>query len=408
MSKYLSMSGTFSKDTVMWGFPNSLSTVSSGPDKDGKYRTVMTNGKSYIDWVSGLGAVLIGNGEPEYVKHIQRAIAKGAGMSITHYKEHEVAEQLVTIFDHHVPGWTRDDISVRFAKAGSDAASMAVRIARAVTGRSKILSFGYHGWHSEFIAGEEPAHGIPREYKSNIIHFDFNEDLDSIEKKLIENDIAAIILEHPPFLPSPGWYYGLRGLCDKYGALLIIDEVVTGLRYGLGGACEKWTIFPDMVCLGKSLGNGMPIAALVGFRNYMDWFSRADPVFCSSTHWGEPVSLAAAEYVLSHWDELHIKYITVLGEHLMKGLSEAGWDVWGDAQRSLFRYKTKQERAFFIHGMFEHGVLMNRPNFPVFLHDLSDVEYTIEAAKEVRARFENATQEELNSLVLPRVLFENR
>jgi glutamate-1-semialdehyde aminotransferase len=190
-------------------------------------------------------------------------------MSITHYKEHEVAKQLALTLDHHVPGWAHSDISVRFAKTGSDTASMAVRIARAVTERNVILSFGYHGWHSEFIAGEEPAHGIPKEYKSNIVHFDFNEDLDSLEKKFMANDIAAVILEHPPLQPLPGWYYGLRRLCDKYGALLIMDEVVTGLRYGIGGASEKYIVFPDMICLGKSLGNGMPIAALVGFKKYM-------------------------------------------------------------------------------------------------------------------------------------------
>jgi len=92
----------------------------------------------------------------------------------------------------------------------------------------------------------------------------------------------------------------------------------------------------------------------------------------------------------------------------MNGLADAGWDVWGDPQRSLFHYKTKQERAFFIHGMFEHGVLMNRPNFPVSLHTMQDVNFTIDAAKEVHVDFENATQEKLDSLVLPRVLFENR
>jgi len=288
---------------------------------------------------------------------------------------------------------------------------MAVRLARAVTEWEHIVVHknDYHGWNDWTIARTNPGYGIV-ECDKDLVHEAEWGDLSAYDN-LPSESIAAIVFEHPSMDADPEWYEYMQQMAIDEGAFLIADEIVTGLRYGLGGACGKFGINPDLICIGKALGNGFPINAVVGPAEYLDWFNRVDPVFCSSTHWGETASLYAANYVLDNWDQDCVDDIWETGGNLIVRLKDAGWDVFGHPPRSVLRFKDEKERAFFVHYMFENGILMNRPNFPNLCHTLDDVMLTWEVATRARERYNNMSQKELDEYVagrMPRVLFSNR
>lgn len=407
------MAGTFSKAPRAWGFDR-FHIAGIQRDITPTMHLRGNNGNIYLDWVCGLGAVLMGYGDNRiggFTSHVTQQIIDGVGFSIVHQLEYKVAELLATMLGDNIPGWSPDDISVRFGKTGSDACSMAVRLARAITGKDVIISYGYHGWGEDFISAEPPAHGIPVDYKRDCVRKIKYNNLTSIRQAIRHGGVACIIVEHPPQDPEDWWYPRLRETCDELGALLIIDEVVTGLRYSLGGVCDIFEIEPDIVCMGKGMGNGFPISAVVGRREYMDWFARTDPVFCSSTHWGETASLSAAEYVLTHWTEDDICHLYDIGELLLNGMNKAGWKTTGDAPRSILHFEDDYERAFFIQGMMQFNILMNRPNFPALAHTNENVFKTIAIASELRRQYDNSDKEALKIALepyLPHVLFSNR
>jgi glutamate-1-semialdehyde 2,1-aminomutase len=407
------MAGTFSKSPLLWGLPESLTvTRAYGSTLE------LSDGRVVTDFCSGLGTNLLGYNNPDQRLYIDRF--PFVAPSLPHYLEHQVADKLALLLGNNVPGWTPEGLGVRFCKTGSEATTMAVRLARAVTGKDWIVTFvdGYHGWHDWTISRTEPGWGIPK--------VDFDEfsktmwarvlDIAWQYKKgfeLLEGDypIAAVIFEQPATDPDPSWYPFLRQWCNDNGALLIADETVTGLRYGLGGACGRYGIEPDLVCMGKALGNGLAINSLTGRREYMEWFSRVDPVFCSSTHWGETSGLAAADWVLDNWNQEKIDHIWQIGEFLINVLRYQGWQVMGHGARSVLQFETDVERAFFIHGMLDRGILMNRPNFPTTVHGQGDVSSVELAASEVRAAWNRIGPEEAAVQMtgkIPRVLFKNR
>ena len=407
--KALSMTGTFSKAPRAFGFEDELA-VESGA---GAYIR-LNDGSQLLDFVCGLGANLLGYGNREFTQRVIRQVALGGGFSLPHVLEQQVAEKLVNLLGTRVPGWTPDTISVRFAKTGSDANSMAVRLARAVTGRDIFCHNGYGGWGAEFIAMTPPALGIPHNYKKDAFTFDFNAP-SSLNAFSFRDDLAAVMLEQGIVEPRVDWYEFLRTFCNKTGALLILDEVVTGLRYGLGGVAEKYQIKPDIITMGKALGNGFPISVVVGRKEYMDWFSRTNPIFCSSTHWGEAVSLAAADAMLDIWNQQEVDYIWDIGEQLITeiggAVDETGWKIVGHPPRSLMVFQDDYERAFFIHGMRDRGILINRPNFICSAHTSRDVEKTAAAVFELAEERKTLDKKELMNLVegsLPHILFTNR
>jgi len=263
---------------------------------------------------------------------------------------------------------------------------------------------GYHGWASEF-SDTSPALGIPVGYQRDLIRKIKWNDKSSVMSAAWREDFAAIIVEHPADETDPDWYDFLRRICDESKALLILDEVVTGLRFGLGGAASLYNAMPDLIVMGKALGNGVPISALVGRKEYMDWFSRSDPVFCSSTHWGEALGLAAASAVLDIWNQSAVEYIWSIGKMLMDGLAKSGYVVVGHPPRSLLKFDNKYDQAFFIHEMRERDILMNRPNFISTSHSQHSVKETVAAANEV-AQLREKTDPSYYKL--PFVLFTGR
>src|SRR3990167_8467780 len=370
--KALSMTGTFSKAPRAFGFEDELAVESDA----GAYIR-LNDGSQLLDFVCGLGANLLGYGNREFTQRVIRQVALGGGFSLPHVLEQQVAENLVNLLGTRVPGWTPDTISVRFAKTGSDANSMAVRLARAFT-------------------------------------FDFNAP-SSLNAFSFRDDLAAVMLEQGIVEPKVDWYEFLRTFCNKTGALLILDEVVTGLRYGLGGVAEKYQVKQDIITMGKALGNGFPISVVVGRKEYMDWFSRTNPIFCSSTHWGEAVSLAAADAMLDIWNQQEVDYIWDIGEQLITeiggAIDKTGWKIAGHPPRSLMVFQDDYERAFFIHGMRDRGILINRPNFICSAHTSRDVEKTAAAVSELAEERKTLDKKELMNLVegsLPHILFTNR
>jgi glutamate-1-semialdehyde aminotransferase len=232
-------------------------------------------GKQYADFICGLGTNLLGYGQTQVAQAIAAQAAHGACFSLGSTHEVLAAEKLKEMF----PFVER----VKFLKSGSEACSAAIRIARAATGRTRVFSEGYHGWHDDFVSLTPPAAGVPRRECINKLS-DFEQ---------IDVNTAAVIVE--PVMTDSGitrrmWLKALRDRCDKVGALLIFDEVITGFRFPKWSVASAWGITPDLICLGKAMANGMPLAAVCGKKSVMD-----NPAyFVSSTYAGETLSLAAA------------------------------------------------------------------------------------------------------------------
>lgn len=253
----------------------------------------------YIDWVSGIGAILLGYRDPVVDEAVIRQIQTCPMTSINHELELELADLLV----ERIPCAEM----VRYAKGGGEACAIAVRIARGVTGRDKILFCGYHGWHDWYLAanleaesslsshlfpGIEPI-GVPRGLAGTAVPFPFG-NADALGELLEANrgDVAAVIME--PLrseVPPEGYLQNVAKLTREHKALLIFDEVSTGFRPSAGGVQPVVGVTPDLAVFAKSLSNGYPMGAVVGRREVMEPASR---MFISSTYWSDPIGLTAA------------------------------------------------------------------------------------------------------------------
>lgn len=243
------------------------------------------DGNAYIDFVLGLLPVVLGYRDSRVDEAIQQQLENGISFSLSTELEIELAERLVRL----IPCAEM----VRFGKNGSDATSAAVRLARAHTGRDKVAVCGYHGWHDWYIGTTPRDLGVPDAVRALSTRFAFN-DAKELEGLLsAEPDAYAAVILEPAGLddPAPGYLQTVRELCDRHGAILIFDEIVTGFRVSLGGAQETYGVVPDLASFGKALGNGMPISAVVGRRDIM---RRMEDIFFSGTFGGEALSLAAA------------------------------------------------------------------------------------------------------------------
>ncbi len=411
MTDVLATAATFSKSPRMW---------SSDPDWEprqidfGRGSHVFgSDGREYVDFVSGLGAVLLGYPDPrlresaanEWANRVGCQVWDGAGFSLPHRLEFETAEKLVALLQAHVPGWDGQPLGLRWGKTGSDATAMAVRLARAVTGRAWVLSVGYHGWHDWAVSTTPPHWGVTQPQYATSVPFG---DLETLSRELARLPVAAVIVEQPPQPIPDGYWRGVRRLCDEHGARLILDEVVTGLRVALGGAAERFGIRPDLVCMAKALGNGLPISCIVGPRDLFSWFARRDPVFCSSTSFGESVSLAGASAVLDCWNQEAVDHLWNLGGQLMTGLGEVGIATTGYPPVFLTVWPSEEERAYFILRMSQLGILANRPWIANLSHSLADVEMTVEAARQVKREMAELDLKEVMQGRMPMVLFSGR
>ncbi|MHB1046512.1 MAG: aminotransferase class III-fold pyridoxal phosphate-dependent enzyme [Thermoanaerobaculia bacterium] len=242
------------------------------------------DGNEYLDLTMGVGPLVLGYGHPEVDAAIRRQLEDGITFSLMHPLEVEVAEAVRRL----VPCAEM----VRFSKTGADVTSAAVRLARAFTGRRKVLCCGYHGWHDWYVATTDRAQGVPEEVASLSWTIPYN-DLAGVAES-IDDDTACVILEPTVFeAPKPGFLEGLRTLCTERRVLLVFDEMWTGFRLALGGAQEHFGVTPDLATFSKAIANGMPLSVLAGRADVMSLLERE--VFFFTTFGGEALSLAAAQ-----------------------------------------------------------------------------------------------------------------
>jgi len=278
-------SQTFSKSTVFYPEGAAPLFIQRGAGS----RVWDVDGNEYIDFVNGLGAVLIGYNDEQVNEAVCRQLQNGVTFTLPHPLEAKVAETLVNM----IPSAEM----VRFGKNGSDVTSAAVRLARAFTGRDHIAVCGYHGWQDWYI-GSTPRHlGVPDSVRALTHVFTYGS-IDSLARifSAYPNQVAAVVLEPMPGgCPLQDFLEEVRQITHKHGTVLVFDEVVTGFRVAGGGAQEFLGVTPDLTTLGKGMGNGFPISAIVGRADIMQWMEK---IFFSGTFGGETLSLAAAESVL--------------------------------------------------------------------------------------------------------------
>ena len=253
-------------------------------------RVTDVDGNEYIDMLCAYGPIIIGHREEEIDNAvIEQMQTKGFCFSLTQPIQNRLAEKLIEL----IPS---AEMAV-FVKTGSDATTVAVRVARASTGRVKVMRCGYHGWHDWCV---EVKGGIPEKLWEDIYEFRYN-DLDELEDLLKEHgdETAAIMITpvgHPLAekveMPKPGFLEGVRALADKYGIVLVFDEIRSGFRYDLGGAQKVFGVTPDLATFGKAMANGYPIGAVVGKEEHMKVL--ADKVFLSSTFFPNSLEQVAA------------------------------------------------------------------------------------------------------------------
>jgi len=260
------------------------------------------DGKKYIDYVASWGPMILGHAHPAVIEAVGEVIRKGLSFGAPTELETRMAERVCEL----VPSM---DL-VRMVSSGTEATMSAIRLARGFTGRDKIVKFEgcYHG-HSDSLLvkagsgmltlGEPSSPGVPASLAELTITLSFN-NLEQVEQTFAQvgEQIACIIVEPVAgnmncIPPAPGFLEGLRAVCDRYGALLILDEVMTGFRVALGGAQAYYDIKPDLTTLGKVIGGGMPVGAFGGRREVMERISPLGPVYQAGTLSGNPVAMTA-------------------------------------------------------------------------------------------------------------------
>jgi glutamate-1-semialdehyde 2,1-aminomutase len=375
---------------------------------------VDTEGREYLDYVQSWGASILGHADPAVVDAVQRAAAEGTSYGAPTTREVELAEAICA----RVPAVEK----VRLVSSGTEAAMTAVRLARGATGRSKIVKFAgcYHGHADALLAqagsgvatlGLPGSAGVTPGTVADTIVVPFN-DLDALDAVLAEHDtdVAAIIVEPIAanmglVVPVDGYLAGLRERCTRHGALLVIDEVITGFRVGSGGAQGKYGITPDLSIFGKVVGGGLPLAALGGPAALMDELAPLGPVYQAGTLSGNPLATAAGLAVLSELDAGSFDRLERTAARLADGLRgalvDAGIEVqapraftlaglffsatevrdYDDAQKS-----DGERYARFFHGMLDRGIYL-APSpfeslFPSLAHDDSEIDRTVDAASE--------------------------
>lgn len=300
------------------------------------------DGHHYIDFQSALGAILLGVNHPHVKKTMLSQLDQGNLFSLSHPAVIQLAEKIVK----HIPCAER----VRLLKNGSDATTGAVRIARAYTGREKILACHYHGWHDWYYVSTGMNAGIPGSMKDYIVPFPYN-DLDEFKKLLTANEgqIAAVIME-PTHLdaPSGGYLAELKRLTHEAGVVLIFDEVVTGFRFGLGGAQAYFGITPDLSCFGKALGNGSPISLIAGKLEIMEATSH---VVTTQTYGEDCLAIAAAIATIEVMEkEKVVDTVWRLGKQFQDGYNTLAQQYGIDSQ--CIGYPVRMQIEFSDRGSF--------------------------------------------------------
>lgn len=338
-------------------------------------------GKSYIDYVGSWGASILGHAPEKVVKAVQETAARGLSFGASIAAEADLAEKICTL----MPNLQK----VRLMNSGTEATMTAIRLARGFTGRKKIIKFNgcYHGHVDALLvkAGSGLASfsisdsaGIPTEVIELTFSLDFN-NLEQVNQIFLHHgkEIAAVIVEPIAanmgcLLPLSGFLEGLRELCTCYGSLLIFDEVITAFRVALGGAQSLYQIKPDLTTLGKIIGGGLPIGALGGREDIMDYLAPEGPVYQAGTLSGNPISVAAGLATLNELSVPHLySELNVTTGRLVEGLLDIAKEIEIPLQAhqigGLFGlFFTKESEIY----RYEQVVRCNTVLFKRFFHEM--------------------------------------
>ena len=373
------------------------------------------DGNRYVDLVSSWGPAIVGHANPKVIMAVRLAADKGLSFGACCEPEAELAE----IVTEALPSIEL----VRFVNSGTEATMSAIRLARAATGRTKILKFlgCYHGHVDSLLVaagsgaatfGEPDSAGVPKQVAETTLLAPYN-DLAAVEAVMNEHgsDVAAILVE--PIAgnmgyvePGDGFLDGLRKLCDQHGSLLVFDEVMTGFRTAWGGYQNVCRVKPDLTCLGKVIGGGMPVAAYGGSRKLMENISPLGPTYQAGTLSGNPIGMAAGIATLricntpGFYETLHTQ-----SKRLLAGLAAAAESAGVALQtgscggmlgvtladKPVRNFDDAQacdhERyARFFHAMLDRGVWLPPSGYEAMFisasHDDAAVDFIIDAARE--------------------------
>ncbi|MCP5079493.1 MAG: glutamate-1-semialdehyde 2,1-aminomutase [Psychromonas sp.] len=375
--------------------------------------------KQYIDYVGSWGPMILGHNHPEIKKAVIEAAENGLSFGAPTELEIIMAEKVKSL----VPSMEQ----LRMVSSGTEATMSAIRLARGYTNRDKILKFEgcYHGHADSLLVkagsgaltlGQPSSPGIPADFAQHTLTADYN-DLTSVEALFAEypDQISCIIVEPVAgnmncIPPAEGFLQGLRDLCDKNGALLILDEVMTGFRVALGGAQAHYGITPDLTTLGKVIGGGMPVGAFGGKKEVMQHIAPTGPVYQAGTLSGNPIAMAAGLAALNALDTPEYKQLAEKTEKLALGLQQVAIDQgvaltvnYVGGMFGFFFTEAKQVTNFaevcecdaekfkrFFHLMLAEGIYLAPSAFEAgFLslaHTEQDIEDTLQAAKSAFAK----------------------
>ncbi len=366
-------------------------------------------GTRFVDYVQSYGASILGHADPVVIDAVREAALLGTTFGAPTPGEVRLAEELVSRFD----GLEQ----VRLVSSGTEAAMSSIRLARGVTGRDRILKFAgnYHG-HSDALLvaggsgvatqGLKGSEGVTAGAIADTIVAPYNvvPELDETVGVVCVEPVAANTGLIPP---APGFLEGLRAECDRVGALLLFDEVITGCRLGVGGATEWSGVTPDVWCFGKVIGGGLPIGAFGGTEATMAHLAPLGGVYQAGTLSGNPVATAAGLAALGQLDRAAYARLHAIAASLQEGL-QAAFDAAGveaivprvgplvglffaaeqptDADEAKAAVDRGRYPAFF-HGMLDRKIALApgpyEVMFPSLAHSAEDIEYTVSAAAEV-------------------------
>ncbi len=363
------------------------------------------NGRRYIDFAGGIGAVLIGYADPDINAAVQRQVRQGNYCTLVNPIETALAEKLLQL--HPWAG------KVKYARGGGEAMTMAIRIARAFTKKTGVVFCGYHGWHDWYLAsnlsdsGALDSHllpglapeGVPPGLVITAVPFRYN-DYDSFGEAIrkIGPDLAAVVMEPVRSQePTNDFLQKIEQQARRLGAVFIVDEVTSGFRYGFPGASSRLGIEPDIAVYAKALSNGYPFAAVIGKKQIMEGGERS---FISSSYWTDGIGTAAANAALDKMLRLNIyeevwnkglRFMSAL-QNLISQFPQCRLELSGMPSSPTLSFglseQTPVAKAVFIRKMVDRGFLVSSTFYLMYAHEDRHIEDLMRALQEVLSEME--------------------
>lgn len=362
--------------------------------------------RRYIDFAGGIGAVLLGYADPDVTAAVRRRLTMGTYSTLVNPQEVELAEKLIEL--HPWAG------KLRYARSGGEAMSMAVRIGRAASSKSGVAFCGYHGWHDWYLAanlGESNAldghllpglqpKGVPRELAGTSVPFKYN-DLASFDVALekLDGNLGVVVMEPMRSQePKDDFVKKVAEKCRKAGAVFIVDEITSGLRYGFPGALSRIGVDPDIVVYAKAMGNGLPFATIIGREEVMN---EANDSFISSSYWTDGVGTAAALAVLEKMERLNVHEIVwQRGLALQKALREIAArypackiSIGGLPASPTLTFQlganSVAAQKLYVRKMHERGILASSTFYLMLAHEEKHIQQLLETLDPVLKEIES-------------------